>query len=158
MNTLQRWTEQQISMSTGQFDARVRKLGNYIRMLLFGLLNSSNVRIEGTDWADPAQIILDEDVKDNRSLADWKRQIWEIWNFGGAGSTIDAFTSGASGRDTGVFPVQYFHDTRDEPENANLYLPTIESEDYLLRGVWGANAAKMFCLVNEVLPQGNIFG
>ncbi len=158
MNTLQRWTEQFVTMSTGQFDARLRKLGNYIRMLIPGLLNSSNARIEGTDWADPVQIVLDEDVKDNRSLADWKRQIWETWGYGAAGATIDSFASGLSGRDTGVFPLQYCTDNRSPEENANLYLPTIESEDYLLRGVWGANAAKMFVLVNEILPQGNIFG
>jgi hypothetical protein len=158
MNTLQRWTEQNITLSSGAFDARVRKLGNYIRMLIPILYNSSNVR-EESDWPDPAQIVLDEDVKDNRSLADWKRQVYEIWDYGPAGSTIDAFTGGLSGRDTGVFPIQYFLDQRGPDENANLYLPTIESEDYLLRGTnWGAGAAKLAVLVDEVLPQGNIFG
>lgn len=157
MNTLQRWTEQNITMSAGAFDARVRKLGNYIRCLVPILKNSSNVR-EETDWSDPVQIVLDEDVKDNKSLADWKRQIWETWGYGAAGSTIDAFSGGLSGRDTGVFPVQYYNDTRSPDENASLYLPTIESEDYLLRGNWGAGAAKMTVLVCEVLPQGNIFG
>jgi hypothetical protein len=158
LNSLQRWTEQNITMNSGQFDARIRKLGNYIRLLVPVLKNSSNVRIEGTDWADPVQIVLDEDVKDNRSLADWKRQIWEVYGYGPAGATIDAFTGGLSGRDTGVFPIQYFVDGRSPDENANLYLPTIESEDYLLRGSWGSNASKITCLVNEVLPQGNIFG
>jgi hypothetical protein len=158
MNTLQRWTEQNVTMSTGAFDVRVRKLGNYIRMLVPILKNSTNVR-EETDWSDPVQIVLDEDVKDNRSLADWKRQIWETWGYGASGSTIDAFTGGLSGRDTGVFPIQYFNDNRGPEENANLYLPTIESEDYLLRGSsWGATASKMTILVCEVLPQGNIFG
>jgi hypothetical protein len=157
MNTLQRWTEQNVTLSTGQFDARVRKLGNYIRCLIPILKNSSNVR-EEADWPDPAQIILDEDVKDNRSLADWKRQIWEIWNYGPAGATIDSFSGGLSGRDTGVFPIEYFLDARSPDENANLYLPTIESEDYLLRGVWGGGAAKLTVLVCEILPQGNIFG
>lgn len=157
MNTLQRWTEQNITLNTGQFDARVRKLGNYVRMIIPVLLNSSNVREEG-DWPDPAQIVLDEDVKDNISLTDWKRRIWEVWGYGPQGSTIDSFTSGMSGRDTGVFPIQYFLDGRSPDENANLYLPTIESEDYLIRGVWGGGAAKLRCLVCEVLPQGNIFG
>ena len=156
MNTLQRWTEQNITLSTGQFDARVRKLGNYVRCLIPILLLSSGAR-EDTDWPDPAQIVLDEDVKDNRSKTDWQRQTWEIWGYGAAGSTADAFTGGLSGRDVGVYPIQYFVDGRSPDENASFYLPTIESEDYLIRGVWGGTAAKLRCLVCEVLPQGDIF-
>lgn len=153
MNTLQRWTEQNITMSTGSFDARLRKLGNYLRCLVPILKDSSNAR-DSADWSDPVQIVLDEDVKDNISTADWQRRVWETWGYGAAGTTIDE----AGGLDTGVFPYQYFLDTRTGEENANLYLPTIESEDYLFRGDnWGSGASKMTVLVCEVLPQGNIF-
>ena len=160
MNTLQRWTEQNITMSTGQFDARVRKLGNYIRELIHVMKNSSNVRIVTNGWADPLQIVLDEDVKDNISQADFTRRIWEVWGYGqiAPGSTATVSLDVAGGQDTGVWPIQYFHDTRDEVENANLYLPTIESEDYLLRGSYGSAVAKLVMLVCEVLPQGDIFG
>jgi len=188
MNTLQRWTEQNITMSTGQFDARVRKLGNYLRMLLPIMKNSSGVRIgmatagtaaslAGTNWADPVQIVLDEDVKDNISAADWQRRIWEVWGFGqtnpGTATTVAAgvATAGAAsgatpnmgqdaagGLDTGLFPIQYCVDQRDITENTNFYLPTIESEDYLLRGSWGSAVSKLVTLVCEVLPQGDIFG
>lgn len=158
MNTLLRWTEQNITMSTGQFDARVRKLGNYIRMLIPISKNSSNARIVTNGWADPVQIVLDEDTKDNISQADWQRRIWEVWGYGGAGSTIDQTGTGqVPGADTGVWPIQYCVDGRSLDENANLYLPTIESEDYLLRGSWGSAVSKMVMLVGEVLPQGNIF-
>jgi len=187
MNTLQRWTEQNITMSTGQFDARVRKLGNYLRMLLPIMKNSSSVRIGGlaggtaaslasTNFADPVQIVLDEDVKDNISLADWYRRIWEVYGYGqifpGTATTVSSGTSGtaaavgatpnqgqdtAGGLDTGVFPIPYFCDTRDITENVNFYLPTIESEDYLLRGSWGSACSKLVTLVCEVLPQGDIF-
>lgn len=187
MNTLQRWTEQNITMSTGQFDARVRKLGNYVRMLLPIMKNSGNVRIgnqpsgttatlSATNWADPVQIVLDEDVKDNISAADWFRRIWEIWGYGGtfngtastavAGVATLGYVSGATpntgqdeagGLDTGVFPIPYMVDGRSPEENANLYLPTIESEDYLLRASWGSACSKMVMLVCEVLPQGDIF-
>jgi hypothetical protein len=158
MNTLQRWTEQNITMSSGSFDARVRKLGNYLRCLIPILRTSAGAR-DDTDWADPVQIVLDEDTKDNISKANWQRWVWENWGYGPTGSTIDAFTSGMSGRDTGVYPIPYFLDGRSPDENAALYLPTIESEDYLLRGQnWGGSAAKISCLVCEVLPQGDIFG
>lgn len=188
MNTLQRWTEQNITMSTGQFDARVRKLGNYLRMLLPIMRNSSNVRIglatngtaaslASTNFADPVQIVLDEDVKDNISGADWQRRIWEVWGYGGtqsgtattvaAGVASVGAASGATpaqgqdtagGLDTGVFPIQYCVDTRELTENTNFYLPTIESEDYLFRGSWGSAVSKLVTLVCEVLPQGDIFG
>jgi hypothetical protein len=165
MNTLQRWTEQNITMSTGQFDARVRKLGNYIRCLLPIMKNSSSARIVTSGWCDPLQIVLDEDVKDNRSQADFSRQIWETWGYGSY-TPATTFTSGnvnvidgPGGADTGVWPIQYFCDNQNPGlENANLYLPTIESEDYLLRGSWGTSSSKLVVLVNEVLPQGNIFG
>ncbi len=187
MNTLQRWTEQNITMSTGQFDARVRKLGNYVRMLIPIMRNSSNVRIglnfsgtaaslAGTNFADPVQIVLDEDVKDNISAADWARRIWEVYGYGAcvpgtattvasgvatagqsSGATPDAGNDAANGLDTGVFPIPYFTDSRDITENVNFYLPTIESEDYLLRGSWGSAVSKLVMLVCEVLPQGDIF-
>ena len=188
MNTLQRWTEQNITMSTGQFDARVRKLGNYLRMLLPIMKNSSGVRIglatagtaaslASTNFADPVQIVLDEDVKDNISGGDWQRRIWEVWGYGatfpGTATTVASgvATAGAAsgatpsqgqdapgGLDTGVFPIQYCVDQRDMTENTNFYLPTIESEDYLLRGSWGSAVSKLVTLVCEVLPQGDIFG
>lgn len=167
MNTLQRWTEQNITMSTGQFDARVRKLGNYLRLLIPIMRNSSNARIVTNGWADPMQIVLDEDVKDNISQADWTRRIWEHWGYGAIQSGTAATGGTASiasvaidtplGQDTGVWPIQYFIDGRDHTENANWYLPTIESEDYLLRGSWGSAVSKLVMLVCEVLPQGDIF-
>lgn len=167
MNTLQRWTEQNITMSTGQFDARIRKLGNYLRLIIPIMRNSSNARIVTNGWADPMQIVLDEDVKDNISQADFQRRIWEVWGYGGIQSSTSATGGTAStaavaidtpgGADTGVWPIQYFCDGRDITENSNFYLPTIESEDYLLRGSWGSAVAKLVTLVCEVLPQGDIF-
>ena len=162
MNTLQRWTEQNITITTGQFDARIRKLGNYVRAFL-PIALASNVRTD-TGWPDPLQIVLDEDTKDNISVADWKRRIWEVYGYGGIpGATTQqtavSLIDGTSGRDTGLFPIQYFCDGQQLGlENANLYLPTIESEDYLLRGSWGGSIDKLRTLVCEVLPQGNIFG
>ena len=153
MNTLQRWTEQNITMSSGQFDARIRKLGNYVRCIIPIMKNSSGARIVTNGWSDPVQIVLDEDVKDNISQTDWQRRLYEAYGYGRVDATIDL----VNGLDTGVWPLQYFMDTRDVTENVNNYLPTIESEDYLLRGSWGSACSKMVALVSEVLPQGNIF-
>jgi hypothetical protein len=167
MNTLQRWTEQNITMNSGQFDARVRKLGNYVRAILPISKNSAGARIVTNGWADPVQIVLDEDVKDNISQVTWQRRIWEGYGYGGVQSGTTATLGTASGApvlidsplgaDTGVWPIPYFFDTRDITENVNWYLPTIESEDYLLRGSWGSAVSKLTTLICEVLPQGDIF-
>lgn len=173
MNTLQRWTEQSVTMATGAFDVRVRKLGNYVRELMFLSKNSSGVRIvtplatsgytvPPIGWSDPVQIVLDEDIKDNLPLWLWERDIWEIWSFGGLGFGATALPANdaAGGLDDGVFPYQYCCN-RDDPtvEDVAKYLPTIESEDYLLRGQnFGGSVSKMVVLKGEVLPRGDIFG
>ena len=163
MNTLQRWTEQSITMVSGSFDARVRKLGNYVRELIFITKNSSSVRQTAANgWSDPMQIVLDEDVKDNVPLWLWAQDISEVWGYGAQafGATAAPAIDTAGGPDTGVFPYQYCTD-RDNPwvEDVAKYLPTIESEDYLLRGQsWGANVGKLVVLKCEVLPRGDIFG
>jgi hypothetical protein len=186
-NTLQRWSEQNITMSAGQFDARLRKLGNYIRMLLPIMKNSSGTRIgldyagtaaqpTATNWADPVSIILDETPKDNITAANWGRRTYQTWGYGGwfpgTATTASGGTAGTQaalgatgqigqdtpgGQDTGVFPIQYAMDTRDNQEDVNFYLPTIESEVYVLRGSWGCNVSKLVILMCEVLPQGDIF-
>ena len=174
MNTLQRWTEQSVTMAQGAFDVRVRKLGNYVRELIFLSKNSSGARIATalpttttpnptqTGWSDPVQIVLDEDVKDNIPSWLWLRDIWEIWGYGGlagGNGTLPA-ADVAGGYDNGVWPYQYCV-SRDDPQTEVVakYLPTIESEDYLLRGQsFGSNVSKMVILKCEVLPRGDIFG
>ncbi len=153
MNTLQRWTEQPIAINSGQFDAQLKRLGNYIRLLVPIYRVTTRSAGDG-DWPDPMQIVLDEDTKDNISKDEWLRDIYEKWGYGGVGTTADA----AMGHDNGVFPYDYAHewDGRVGHETGDLYLPTIESEAYILRGSWGADGT-VTMLVNEVLPAGDIF-
>lgn len=161
MNTLQRWTEQTITMVSGQNDARVRKLGNYVRELIFLSKNSSLARIDTNGWADPVQIVLDEDVKDNLPQALWEQDIFEVWGYGGAvpNGAVIGRADVADGQSIGVWPYQYCVNERDNSvEDVAFYLPTIESEDYLLRGSWGSAVYKMTVLKCEVLPRGDIFG
>lgn len=162
MNTLQRWTEQTVTMVSGAFDAKVKKLGNYVRELIFITKSSAGARLtDANGWGDPVQIVLDEDVKDNIPLALWHNDIFETWGYGAqeGGATSPPALDIAGGQDTGVFPYQYCVNRRTLEEDVAAYLPTIESEDYLLRSsVWGAQVAKMTVLKCEVLPRGDIFG
>jgi hypothetical protein len=157
MNTLQRWTEQPIAYSAGQFDIRVRKLGNYVRLLVPIFRRAASTRANGElDIPDPVQIVLDEDVKDNIAYDSWIHDMFERYGYGQPGSTRDAFTvSGGIGRWNGVRVVDYLSGPPGY-DNMDRLLPTIESEDYILRGSYG-NAGTCTCLVGEVLPQGDIF-
>ena len=162
MNTLQRWTSQPIAVNSGQFDAQLKRLGNLIRMIIPTLRRSSSTRANGqTDWPDPMQVVIDEDTKDNIAKTAWTLDIYEKWGYGAiaAGGTGTAATADAvGGYDNGVFPYDYCHefDGRVGHELGDLYLPTIESEAFILRGSWG-NAGTLTVDFNEVLPQGNIF-
>jgi hypothetical protein len=156
MNTLQRWTEQPIQYSAGQFDIRVRKLGNYVRLLVPIFRRSASTRANGElDIGDPVQVVLDEDVKDNIAFDAWVHDIYERYGYGQAGSTRDLFTGGLAGRWNGVRVVDYLSGPPGY-DNMDRLLPTIESEDYILRSSWG-NAGTATVLVGEVLPQGDIF-
>jgi hypothetical protein len=158
MNTLQRWTEQSITMSTGAFDARVRKLGNYVRELIF-LTKKTGVRQTAANgWSDPQQIVLDEDVKDNIPLWLWEKDMYETWGVNTFDS--DASTGSTIAQYQGVWPYQYCINRRNpDIEEVAKYLPTIESEDYILRGQnWGASTTTLVVLKCEVLPRGDIFG
>jgi hypothetical protein len=162
MNTLQRWTEQSVTLVSGAYDARVRKLGNYVRELIFISKNSSLARIDTNGWSDPQQIVLDEDVKDNLPQALWQQDIWEVWGYGGSvpNGAVIGRADVAGGQSVGVWPYQYCVNERDPAvEDVALYLPTIESEDYILRGQnWGSAVSKLVVLKCEVLPRGDIFG
>lgn len=159
MNTLQRWTEQQITVSSGNFDARLTQLGNYIRMIIPILRRSSSTRANGeSDWPDPVSIVLDNDVKDYVPKETWIRDLYEKYKLGlntvGTAGVGDV----TNGKDNGVYPYDYCHefDGKVGHETGDLYLPTIESEQFVLRGSWG-NAGVITCLINDILPQGNIF-
>lgn len=160
MNTLQRWTEQPIAYNAGQFDMQLKRLGNYIRMIVPIVRRNGSTRANGdADWPDPQQVVLDEDTKDNIARFAWLQDMYEKWNYGPPGSTADLFSvTTGPGRFNGVFPYDYCHEFNGQVghELGDLYLPTIESEAYILRGVYG-NAGTATVLVNEVLPQGNIF-
>jgi hypothetical protein len=159
MNTLQRWTEQQIAVSSGNFDARLTQLGNYIRMLIPILRRSSSTRANGeADWPDPVSIVLDNDVKDYIPKEMWVQDVYEKWGYALVGQGTAGVGDVANAKDNGVYPYDYCHefDGKVGHETGDLYLPTIESEQYVFRGSWG-NAGTITLLINDVLPQGNIF-
>lgn len=167
VNTIMRITEQQIAMSTGQFDAKLPRVGNYIKNLIFISRNSSGARIAGTaGWGDPVQIVLDEDTKDNVPYYSWLQDIYEYYGYGAQYGTATPGTfvvpaADAPGAiDAGVYPYVYNASPTGEVcalDTGNHWLPTIESESYILRANWGASVSKLNVIYTEILPVGNVW-
>jgi hypothetical protein len=88
----------------------------------------------------------------------WIQDVYEKWGYALVGQGTNGVGDVANAKDNGVYPYDYCHefDGKVGHETGDLYLPTIESEQFVLRGSWG-NAGTITLLVNDVLPQGNIF-
>lgn len=155
MNTIQYWTEQPITVSAGQFNARLTRMGNYLRMIIPVLRRASSTRANGqTDFPDPQTILIDQRNQDYIPKAVWSQDMYEKWGYGDDGAVADA----AGGLDNGVFPYDWAHefDGRVGHENRDLWLPTIEATRFEFSGSW-ANAGVLTVLTNDVAPQGNVF-
>lgn len=156
MNTIQYWTEQPITVASGQFNARLTRMGNYLRMILPVLRRASSSRANGqSDWPDPLTILIDQRNQDYIAKPIWEKDIYEKWGYSGPASGL---TEAAGTYDNGVFPYDWAHefDGRVGHENRDLWLPTIEATRFELSGSWG-NAGVMTVLTNDVAPQGNVF-
>jgi len=154
MNTIQYWTEQPITVAAGQFNARLTRMGNYLRMIIPVLRRASSTRANGdSDWPDPLTIMIDQRNQDYIPKLIWQKDLWEKWGFGnlGAADTVQS-------RDNGVYPYDWCHefDGTVGHENRDLWLPTIEATRFELSGSWG-NAGVLTVLTNDVAPMGNVF-
>lgn len=154
MNTIQYWTEQPITVAAGQFNARLTRMGNYLRMIIPVLRRNASTRANGdADFPDPVTILIDQRNQDYISKLIWQRDLWEKWGYGnlGAADTVQA-------RDNGVYPYDWCHefDGTVGHENRDLWLPTIEATRFELSGSWG-NAGVLTVLTNDVAPMGNVF-
>lgn len=152
MNTIQYWTEQPITVSAGQFNARMTRMGNYLREHLYVLRRASSTRANGdTDFPDPVTVLIDQRNQDYIAKTVWRSDVYEKWGYTGTADTANA-------RDNGVYPYDWCHefDGRVGHENRDLWLPTLEATRYELSGVWG-NAGVLTVLTNDVAPQGNVF-
>lgn len=157
MNTIQYWTEQPITVSAGQFNARLTRMGNYLRMIIPVLRRASSTRANGqTDFPDPTTVLIDQRNQDYIPKPIWLQDVWEKWGYGPQFSAVAA--EAAAGFDNGVFPYDWAHEFAGEVghENRDLWLPTIEATRFELSGSW-ANAGVLTVLTNDVAPQGNVF-
>lgn len=150
--TTQYWSSQVYNVASGQQTIRLQRVGLYMRNFIFILRTSAGVRTDA-DWPDPIGIYLDgfelETVSQNF--------LWQecYTQYGLATASLDTNAN----RDTGVYVRTYADDfgLRVGVEMRNRYLTTLQSSRLELRGSFGANAASLEVLTNDISPAGDIF-
>lgn len=151
--TTQFWTEQVYQIGAGQQTVRLMRVGLYIRNLIFVLRTAGGVRGPDSDWPDPVQLFLDGFELVNVSQNFLWNENYSLYNF--SPNTPDT----ANNRDTAVYPFQYIDDDSSVlgNEERNRYLATLQSSRLELRGTFGATAANLSVLTNDIAPAGDIF-
>lgn len=148
--TVQHWTlsTPSVNANTAQ-SARLIRKGNIMRALVLIVRNSSNARQALSNFPNPITFQLDgaplwAGIDPALQVENWFRR-----EVGQAGNTNHAL-------DTGVLPVMF-----DNPDGINIqgvdgtlgmqgYLGTNEASRIEFAGTWGANAAALQCLTNDV--------
>lgn len=150
--TTQFWSEQVYPVGSGQQTVRFQRVGLYIRTLIMSLRVAAGTRTDA-DWPDPVQLFLDGFELTNVSQNFLWTEQYSLYNT--TPNTLDA----ANTRDTGVYVFTFADDDGAIPgfEERNRYLATLQSSRLELRGVFGANAASLSIMTNDVSPAGDIF-
>lgn len=149
--TTQFWSEQVINYSQGQQTLPLRRVGNYLRNLIF-VARRSGSRVNGdADFPNPATIYLDTRNLDLVSRLQWKHQMYERSGFGGVVGSGTTATETPQGLDNGVFVYDFAHefDGTYGRELRDGWLPTLPSTRLELVGSF-ANAGSLTVLTNDV--------
>jgi hypothetical protein len=172
--TTQFWSEQVYIIGSGQQTVRLLRVGLYIRNLIVtvrqttGARNITNQATSDAMWPDPIQLFLDGFELTNIGQNFFWQEMYSLWNINP--QEPDAVTSppfSAAGlgsnpisvRDTGVYVFQFVDDDSAVlgNEERNRYIPTLQSSRLEIRGSFGANAASLSVLTNDVAPAGDMF-
>lgn len=153
LSTTQFWTAQRFQVSSGEFNVRLTRMGNYIRNLIFVYRRSASTRANGeSDWPSAIRFHVDIHQQDYILKSVWKHQVYERYGYGTG--ALEA----AGGRDNGVYPYDFCHefDGQVGHENRDLWLPTKASSRIEIQGSF-ANAGTLTVLTNDVAIVGNVF-
>lgn len=165
--TTQFWSEQVYVIGSGQQTVRLLRVGLYIRNLICTVRQTSGARnitsqvVSDAMWPDPVQIFLDGFELQNIGQNFFWQEMYSLYNVNVQQPDVLAGAAAAiqSARDTGVYNFNFIDDDSSVigNEERNRYLPTLQSSRLELRGSFGANAASLSVLTNDVAPGGDIF-
>lgn len=164
--TTQFWSEQVYNIGAGNQIIRLLRVGLYLRTLILtvrqttGARNITSQAVSDAMWPDPVQLFLDgfELVNQGQNML-WQ-EMYSLYNASPQVPDVTALVPPAiSARDTGVYVFQFIDDDSSVlgNEERNRYLATLQSSRLEVRGTFGANAASVSVLTNDVAPAGDIF-
>lgn len=142
MNTTQYWSKFIAQVSAGQQTIRLTRTGNLLRNIIAIARNSSGARV-GTDYPDDLTITWDryQLYKESRAV----RRLKMVENTGYQGTALP----------DGVFVYQYTEDgSAPGNEKRNLWIPTMQPTRIDLEGTFGATAASLEIITNDVAASG----
>lgn len=143
-------------VTSGSVDTELSQQEGSYRALHFMLRDSNNSRSQGdSDWPDPCQVYLNNDVPYDRSKTQWMRR--QERSFGYV-ATVET----ANGRDYGTFTLPFNDDGELKAGNEDRYkYLSVSAADTLgWRGtIGGSGAHNLTTIYNFVRPPGgNIKG
>lgn len=155
LGTLNKWTIQQYTVPAGSaFNVLLQRKGNAVRNFVFALRNASGVRIATTLYPNPFTMKWDGTVvkanDDPRLIVDD-----EYHTRGGIAAGAPAVATGPIS-DTGVMAIQMSDvagvDAQGVAEafGMNAFWGTVQSSTIEIGGTWGAGAATLEVLTNDV--------
>lgn len=145
LGTTQLWSVTTPTVSAGQQQIRLPRVGNLIRNLVLVHRNASGVRLDA-NLPDPIQLYMDGRLITNEGRAVRRGYMWE--RYGVAAASIDA----------GVLVFDFTHDFdgRAGGELRDQWLQTATSTRLELHGSFAA-AGTLEVLTNDVAPVGNVY-
>ena len=137
-------------LTAGDKLIKLNNVGSVLRNIIFILRNSSGARIETNGWPDIAEILLDNNTLFNLPKTLWEEKMRRWFNLNQANKDV------AGGLDTGVYVIPFHAMTggiSGDPANSRAQLlPTLDSSQLQIRGVWGSQASTLEIITNNIVP------
>lgn len=143
--TTQFWSRSSHSISgSGEFTARLPRVGNFLRNLIFVFRDSNDAR-EGDGYADTVKLTLDGQVIHNEPSAIRRAIMAEQYGY-----ALDSIAT--AGFDEGVLVYPFTHDFDGKPggELRDLWLPTVQSSRLEFTLANAGEAGTLEIITNDV--------
>lgn len=145
-----------MNIAAGAFDVQLSQQEGSYRALHFVLRDSNSSRSQGdSDWPDPAQVYLNNDVPYDRTKNFWIRKQERDYGY-------TATVNTAGGRDYGTFTLPFItdHELKAGSEDRYKYLNVSAADTLGMRGTIGGSGNHVLTTIYNFVrpPGGNIKG
>lgn len=143
--TTQFWSRSSHSISgSGEFSARLPRVGNFIRTLIFVFRDSTDAR-EGDGFADTVKLTLDGQVIHNEPSAIRRSIMAEQYGY-----ALNAISNGDLDEAVLVYPFSHDFDGKPGGELRDLWLPTVQSSRLEFTLANAGEAGTLEVITNDV--------